>query len=450
MLRSNKLLTCQSRHAFWVLIIFSSHLISSHRSFSWKLFIASHCHCSLCRPISSPLISRLLSFFHLISSHVFSPLLSPSQLVQTVLFSSHVARAFLVSFHLISAYLSFSQFSQLSQLFSAPRSSCQLILCLLISSLLFSHLLSSSHVSSADLSSCQLVSPHLSSSQRTLKSSQLFSGPKPAPNKDLGVKESDPYAFHREDLTQRTFTHSKLLHKEACTHRKTFTQKQGSFYTGTGKLVHRDGEAFTHYKLSHRASSLHRASLYTQKLLHTEALHRDAFTQRNLFYTVKILHTAGFYTQKLLHQLLHTASFHTKKPLHRKVCTQRSFYTQQDFIYRSFYRSFYTAFTHSKPPHREAPTQNSFYTEKLLHTAMLLHTENLCTQQALTQRFFLHTVSFYREAFTQRSLYPEKLLILNTETSIHSKLLHREALTQKLLLTEAFTHSKLLHREGFR
>ena len=422
-----------------MLIIFSSHLISSHRSFSWKLFIASHCHCSLCRPISSPLISRLLSFFHLISSHVFSPLLSPSQLVQTVLFSSHVARAFLVSFHLISAYLSFSQFSQLSQLFSAPRSSCQLILCLLISSLLFSHLLSSSHVSSADLSSCQLVSPHLSSSQRTLKSSQLFSGPKPAPNKDLGVKESDPYAFHREDLTQRTFTHSKLLHRN----REAFTQGQGSLYTETGKLLlttsfRTEQALYTEQAYTHR-------SFCTQKLLH-----RDAFTQRNLFYTVKILRTAGFYTQKLLHQLLHTASFHTKKPLHRKVCTQRSFYTQQDFIYRSFYRSFYTAFTHSKPPHREAPTQNSFYTEKLLHTAMLLHTENLCTQQALTQRFFLHTVSFYREAFTQRSLYPEKLLILNTETSIHSKLLHREALTQKLLLTEAFTHSKLLHREGFR
>jgi len=391
-LRSNKLLTCQSRHAFWVLIIFSSHLISSHRSFSWKLFIASHCHCSLCRPISSPLISRLLSFFHLISSHVFSPLLSPSQLVQTVLFSSHVARAFLVSFHLISAYLSFSQFSQLSQLFSAPRSSCQLILCLLISSLLFSHLLSSSHVSSADLSSCQLVSPHLSSSQRTLKSSQLFSGPKPAPNKDLGVKESDPYAFHREDLTQRTFTHSKLLHKEACTHRKTFTQKQGSFYTGTGKLVHRDGEAFTHYKLSHRASSLHRASLYTQKLLHTEA-----FTQRR------------FYTEK---PFLHSEDFTHSRLLHTEAFT--------------------STFTHSKLSHKEAPTQKSLYTEKLLHTARFYI-------QKLLQKL-LH--SFYtQQASTQRSPYTEQLL--HREAFTHSNAFtHREPLhTASPYTAIFFTHS---------
>ena len=50
--------------------LFSFHLISSHRSCSWKLLIASHCHRSLRHPISSHLISCLLSYFHLISSQL--------------------------------------------------------------------------------------------------------------------------------------------------------------------------------------------------------------------------------------------------------------------------------------------------------------------------------------------------------------------------------------------
>ena len=101
--------------------------------------------------ISIHLISCLLSFFHLISSHPISCLFSLSQLFSadhtcSQLFSCHLS--FLISSHLISAYLSFSQiFTASSQLFSALRSSCQLMLCLLISSLLFSHLLSSSHIS---------------------------------------------------------------------------------------------------------------------------------------------------------------------------------------------------------------------------------------------------------------------------------------------------------------
>jgi len=51
-------------------------LTSSQRSFSWKLFIASHCRRSLCHSISSCLASCLLSFFRLISSHLISCLLS--------------------------------------------------------------------------------------------------------------------------------------------------------------------------------------------------------------------------------------------------------------------------------------------------------------------------------------------------------------------------------------
>ena len=134
---------------------------------------------------------------------------------------------------------------------------------------LFLHLLSSSHISLADLSSCQLVSPHLSSSQRTLKSSQLFSGPKPAQNKDLGAKASGPYAFHRKDLTQRTFTHSKLCHREACTHR--------SFYTETRKLLHTDSEA-----CSQRQGSFYSQQAFSQsKLLHTEPVLATLFCLGN-------------------------------------------------------------------------------------------------------------------------------------------------------------------------
>ena len=205
---------------------------------------------------STHLTSSQLVSPHFISSHRMSSLPCSALLSWSQLFSS-----LLMSPELFSSRLSLSQrfltLDSSSQLFSAPCGACQLILCLLISSLLFSHLQSSSHISSADLSSCQLVSPHLSSSQRTLKSSQLFSGPKPVPNEDLGAKASDAYAFHREDLTQRTFTHSKLLPREACTHR--------SFYTETGKLLHRDREAFTRNKLLHRASFLHTASFYTQQ-----------------------------------------------------------------------------------------------------------------------------------------------------------------------------------------
>ena len=215
----------------------SSDLIASQ-------FLSEIAHCIPLSPqsVSSHLISTQLiashvfSDFlpHLIPSHVFSPFLSSSQLITTVLFSSHVPWAFLISSHLISAYLSFSQ------IFTALLNSSQLSAAHVSSSCVFSslpwtfsHLPSSSHISSADLSSCQLVSPHLSSSQRTLKSSQLFSGPQPAPKTNLGAKASDPCAFYREDFAQRSlctaFTHSKLLHTASLYTQQTFTER--SFYT---------------------------------------------------------------------------------------------------------------------------------------------------------------------------------------------------------------------------
>ena len=174
---------------------------------------------------------------------------------------------------LISAYLSFSNFHSSSQLFSTLRSSCKLILCVLISSLLFSHLLSSSHIYSADLSSCQLVSPHLSSSQRTLKSSHVFSGPKPAPKRISAPKQATPTFPPKKDLTQRSFyTQQAFAHRSLCTQ----------------KLLHRVGEASIHRKLLHKASfctqqAFAQIFVYTQKLLH-----REAFTQRS-FYTQQAL-----------------------------------------------------------------------------------------------------------------------------------------------------------------
>ena len=174
-------------------LISSSDLIASQ-----LLLEIAHCVRLSPQSVSSRLISSHVfwAFFtssHLIASHVFSPFLISSQLITTALLSSHVTWAFLMIF---------AEFSQLSQLFSALRSWCQLILCLLISSLLFSHLLSSSHISSADLSSCQLVSHHLSSSQRTLVSSQLFSAPKPSSKTDLAPKQATP-AFPQRSFCAR-------------------------------------------------------------------------------------------------------------------------------------------------------------------------------------------------------------------------------------------------------
>ena len=354
-------------HVFWILNLFSCHLISSHRSISWKLRIASHCHRNLCHPISSQLTSGFRSFFHIISSHlIFSLPCSALLSWSTALFSSHVTWAFLVSSHLISAFLRFSQlFSTLlsfPQLISAHLMSSHLFSPLLTSSKLFSHLLSWSQLLPARVTSSQLFS-----ADSQIISALLFSGPKPAPNKDLGAKASDPYAlrFHREDFdtenlytqqafAQRSLYTEKFLHTASCytqklLHREAFTQlwhtQQASTQRSpyTEKLLHR--EAFTHNKLVHR-EPLHTASPYTEKILHREAftqsklLHREACTQKSFYteklYTEKLLHKQAFthrsvYTEEFYtEELLHTASFHTGKHLHREAFTHRSFYTHRN------------------------------------------------------------------------------------------------------------------------
>ena len=93
-----------------MLNLFSFHLISSHRSFSLKLF--THCHRSLCHPISSQLILCLLSFFtssHLISSDVFSPFLIPSQLISSYPSFSRIFTALVNFSQLFAVHVILSQ-----------------------------------------------------------------------------------------------------------------------------------------------------------------------------------------------------------------------------------------------------------------------------------------------------------------------------------------------------
>ena len=120
-----------------------------------------------------------------------------------------------------------------------------------VESFLISALVSSSHLISALLSA---LSNHLT----------LSSGPKPAQKTDLGgAKASNPYAFHREDLTQRSF----------------YTQQvsaQGSLYMQ--KLLHRAREVFIHSKFLNKAS-ICTQQVFTQKILYTRwPLHREAST----------------------------------------------------------------------------------------------------------------------------------------------------------------------------
>ena len=284
----------------WIL----SHFIWSHR------IAASLGNCSLhpadsspCHPISSQLIPPHVfsAFFtHLIPSHVFSPFPSSSQLITTVLIFSHVTWAFLISSHILSAYLKFSQ------LFSTFLSSQQLMSAYLTSSHLFSPFLAFSKLFSLLLSWPQLLSARLTSSQ-------LFSAHSHQSKRPLRFPET---RFVTEKLLHTaSFCTEKLAHTEA------FSQRQGSFYTKTGKLWLTESfyteQAFTHSKLLHKNHSI-------EQLLHAAS---SALT------CSKLLHTEAF--------------------THRSFCTERH-------LQRSF--------THSKVSHKEAPTQKSLYTEKLLHT----------------------------------------------------------------------------------
>ena len=188
----------------------------------------------------------------------------------------------LISSRLISVFLNFSQFilTLLSspQLLSAHLVPSHLFCPPPISSKLFSHLLSWSQIWSARLTSSQLFSAH----SQTISP---FLSPKTCSKNGSRRQSKQPLHFHIEDFTQRIFTHSKFLHREAWTHR--------SFYTELGKFSSR-------------------RSYHTQQI----------FRQR-ICYTQKFLHTANFHTEKF---------FYT-----RQAFTHRSFYTQPAFTQRNFF-----------------------------------------------------------------------------------------------------------------
>ena len=179
-------LLCFTAAIFWLFIpapsllkdLFSFRLISSHCSFSWKLLIASHCHCGLCHPSSSHLMSCLLVFF--ISSQFISCLPSFSQLFSADHNCSHLFSCQLSFSHLFSAHVNSPVFSSSQPLHSTQLVSTQLITALLVSGRLNSpHLISSRLISAlltTLLSSSQIMSSHLpSSSHAHLSSSHLIS-----------------------------------------------------------------------------------------------------------------------------------------------------------------------------------------------------------------------------------------------------------------------------------
>ena len=255
-----------------------------------------------CIPLSLQSVSVHLK---LISSHVFSAVFTSSHLIPPHVFSAehncfHLFSCHLSFSHLFSSHLSlsqlFSDFHNSSQLFSTLLNSPQLISAHLLSShlspfltssKLFSHLLSWSQLLSARHTSSQHFSAHSQIISALLWAQTLLQTRISVPKQATPTLSTEKI-WHREPLHTTSFCAEKLVHTEA------FTQTQGSFYTETGKLVHRDGEDFTHNKL------LHRASFYTQQVrTHSKLLRREAFTQRglytaNIFTHSKLLHTEAF------------------------------------------------------------------------------------------------------------------------------------------------------------
>ena len=180
--------------------------------------------------------------------------------------------------------------------------------------------------------------------------------------------------YTQQAFTQRSSYTERLLHSEAL--------HTASFHTENPLHT----EAFTHCKLLHTEAFTHR-SFYTQ----------PAFTQRNSYTKLgKLLFTESFYTEQTFTQ----RSPYTEKHLHTEAFTQRSFYTQQTFTHRSF--------TYSQPSQTEAFTQRSPFTEKHLHRedfahSMLLNWENPLT--ILSQPWCGHSNMTYTMSSCKRQWY---------------------------------------------
>ena len=111
------------------------------------------------------------------------------------------------------------------------------------------------------------------------------------------------HAFYPDTLLQTDgITHSSLCTERTC--------------SDTERFVHR--EAFTHRRFY--PQRLSRKEFFTQKLLHTDALHKDVSAQRSIYAQMSYTHTDA----------LHTDVF-TQKLLHRDTFAPSSFYTKKFF-----------------------------------------------------------------------------------------------------------------------
>ena len=132
-----------------------------------------------------------------------------------------------------------------------------------------------------------------------------------------------------------------------------------------------------------------------------------------------------------IQKLLRTAIFlHSEMFKGRSFCTGKLLRTEA-FTQRSFYTQ--QAFTHT---HSKLIRTASFYTGKFLH-------REACAQRSFPPEKLLHRKVLTRRSFAQRSFYTEELL--HRETFVQ-----RSFYTEKLVHTEAFTQKnfaeKLLHR----
>ena len=142
-----------------------------------------------------------------------------------------------------------------------------------------------------------------------------------------------------EGPRQHGFCTQNLVHTDAFTHRRFYTNRQlygaqnfyiihreSSFYAA--KLVHTGQRgAFLHRNfyiglfLIHSAEAFTHRNLYTQKLYTLKLLHTETFTHRSFYtslYTMELLHTDRF-TQR---------SLYARRRLDRKAFTHRSVYTE--------------------------------------------------------------------------------------------------------------------------
>ena len=178
----------------------------------------------------------------------------------------------------------------------------------------------------------------------------------------------------RQQFASQTLYTQKLLHTDAFTHKSFYTQKLLHTEAFTQKLSHTEAFTFRHFHtqaLLHTDACAH-GRFYTQALLHTEALHTDTFTPRR-FYTQTLLHRR-LCTRTLLHTDAFThRRFYTQTVLHTNTFTQKHFYTQTLLHTDGFtHKLFYT----QALLHTDAFTHRSFYTQTLLHTGRPMFTQS--------------------------------------------------------------------------